>query len=379
MIRTAFAVIIFIHALIHLMGFVKEWGIARVPGLTGKTMVPLSPQAARAAGILWLAACILLTLAGIGFMLKQEWWLMIGVMGTIISQALLILYWRDAWAGTIANLMIAGGIVLSCGAADFSNQAASEVKKIHEANTGAPARTVTREMLAGLPKPVRRWLLGSGIVGRQAAHSVRLTQKGMMRSKPGQATWMEVLAEQYITIDAPAFIWKADIKMIGLPVISARDRFIDGRGRMTIKLLSLITMADVADEKIDQAAMQRYMVEMVWYPWAALAPYVTWEAIDSRSARLSMNYKGMNASCVFHFDEAGDVAGLSADRFMGGGENAALEKWIGTTRAYGTRGGVRMPVRVEVTWELRTGDFTWYKFEIERLEYGDYSSLDKKK
>lgn len=369
MIRTIFAIIIFIHALIHLMGFMKEWRIARVPGLTGKTLVPLSPQTARVAGILWLAACILLVLCGIEIILGKEWWIIIGVIGTIISQALVILYWHDAWAGTIANLIIAAGIVLTCGALSFSNRVAAEVKQIRAGISGAPARTVTRGNIAGLPKPVERWLAGSGIVGRESPHSVRLTQRGMMRAKPEQDTWMDIAAEQHITIDEPAFIWKADIKLMGIDLISARDKFVAGKGRMTIKLLSLVTMEDAADEKIDQAAMQRFLVEMVWYPWAALAPYVRWEPIDSRAARVSMSYKGVRGSCVFHFDETGDVVGLSADRYMGGGKKARLEKWVGTTMGYGTMDGIRMPVKVEVAWKLSRGDFTWLKFEIERLSY----------
>ncbi len=369
MVKIIFAIIILIHALIHLMGFVKEWEIARLPEMTGKTLLPLSPLMARVAGILWLAACILFVLCGIGFISGKEWWMIIGVIGAIISQAMIILYWRDAWAGTIANLILVIGIILAWGALSFSNRVAADVKQISAGISEAPARTVTRERLAGLPKPVERWLAGSGIVGRESPHSVRLTQMGMMRTKPEQDTWMDVTAEQYITMDAPAFIWKGDIKMKGIGLISARDRFADGRGRMTIKLLSLVTMEDAAGEKIDQAAMQRFLVEMAWYPWAALAPYVRWEPIDSRSARVSMSYKGVSGSCVFHFDETGDVVGLSADRYMGGGKKARLEKWVGTTRGYGTMDGIRMPVKIEVAWKLREGDFTWFKFEIERLDY----------
>ena len=370
MLRTAFAALIFIHALIHLMGFVTGWRLARIPGMSGETLVPFSLWMEKIAGIIWLAICIIFVLCGLGFLLRKEWWMTLGAIGVIISQLMVILFWQDAKAGTIANLIIAVGIVFSCGALVFSKQVSSEVKKIQDANAGAPARTVTREMLAGLPEPVERWLLGSGIVGRRAPHSMYLTQNGMMRSSPKQDRWMRVEAQQHITINEPAFIWKADIKMFGVPVIAARDRFVQGRGRMTIKPMSLITMDDASGGKIDQAAMQRYLVEMIWYPWAALAPFVKWEAIDSRSARVTMSYKGVSGSAVFHFDEAGDLVGFSADRYMGAGKDAALEKWIGTTRAYGTREGLRMPVGVEVTWKLRTGDFTWYRFEIEHLECG---------
>jgi hypothetical protein len=41
-------------------------------------------------------------------------------------------------------------------------------------------------------------------------------------------------------------------------------------------------------------------------PVAALSDYVTWEAIDDRSARATMRYGGVTASPVSTFDDAGD-------------------------------------------------------------------------
>lgn len=50
-VRIAFAVIVVIHGLIHLMGFAKAFGLAALPALTQ----PIS----RAMGVVWLSAAIL--------------------------------------------------------------------------------------------------------------------------------------------------------------------------------------------------------------------------------------------------------------------------------------------------------------------------------
>ena len=42
MIRIIFVFIMSIHGLIHLMGFLKEWKLAEVKELSGKTIIPLS-------------------------------------------------------------------------------------------------------------------------------------------------------------------------------------------------------------------------------------------------------------------------------------------------------------------------------------------------
>lgn len=71
-------------------------------------------------------------------------------------------------------------------------------------------------MADSLPLPVRSWLQNSGMVGREKIHFVRLKQQGFMRTKPGQQKWMRIEAEQYFTIDRPAFIWKVRMNMAPL-------------------------------------------------------------------------------------------------------------------------------------------------------------------
>jgi len=39
--------VVFLHGLIHLLGFVKEWNLAQVKQLTGATLVALSGNLAR--------------------------------------------------------------------------------------------------------------------------------------------------------------------------------------------------------------------------------------------------------------------------------------------------------------------------------------------
>ncbi len=42
MLRIIFALFVFLHGLIHLLGFLKEWRLARVEQLTGQTLFALS-------------------------------------------------------------------------------------------------------------------------------------------------------------------------------------------------------------------------------------------------------------------------------------------------------------------------------------------------
>ena len=61
--------------------------------------------------------------------------------------------------------------------------------------------------------------------------------------------------------------------------------------------------------------MLRYLGEIVWVPSAALSDYITWEEMDSTTARATMSYGGITASGIFKFDENGAFVSFEADRY----------------------------------------------------------------
>lgn len=227
---------------------------------------------------------------------------------------------------------------------------------------GAPAPLTAAE-LAGLPAPVRRWVEASGAVGRPRARTVRLRQRGEMRTAPG-GSFAHAEATQYFTVDEPGFVWAVDVAMMGVPVVG-RDSFVDGRGRMFIRAAGLVTVADGTGPAFDQGTLQRFLGEIVWFPSAAVAPYLAWEAVDDRSARATLTWRGVSGSAVFAFDERDRVASLSAQRSYNGG---ATEEWVIPITEWGERGGVAMPTRGGAVWKLRAGDFEYYRWEIVAVE-----------
>lgn len=175
---------------------------------------------------------------------------------------------------------------------------------------------ITEEMTAHLPDPVQRWLTHSGIIGREKIYAVRLEQKAEMKMKPEQKKWTAARAVQYFTVDEPAFVWKVDMNMLPLVPVAGRDKFVEGVGEMLIKIFAVIPVVDTGgNEKINTAALQRYLGELVWFPSAALSPYITWEKIDDFSAKATMTHKGTQGTGVFTFDEKGDFVRYSALRY----------------------------------------------------------------
>ena len=104
-----------IHGLIHLLGFPVAWG-GQIEGLTGDMVIPLAGGALRALGLAWLLACLALLAAGLGLAQRREWWRPVALLGAVMSQLLVVLWWRDARAGTLANLIILAALAWPFGA-----------------------------------------------------------------------------------------------------------------------------------------------------------------------------------------------------------------------------------------------------------------------
>lgn len=222
--------------------------------------------------------------------------------------------------------------------------------------------------LEGLPHPVQSWLKSSQVVGKEKSYAVRTKQDVTMRLKADQP-WMKAKVEQYFRTDEPGFIWAVDIKAAPLIHIVGRDKYIEGRGNMLIKVLSLITVADGSGKEIDQGTLLRYLAETMWFPEAALNDYIQWEGIDSNSAKATMSYKGVTASGIFTFNEKGEPLSFVAKRYGDFDGEYRLETWSCVMTDYKEFNGRIVPSQGDLIWKLNTGDFHWYHFEVNDVEY----------
>ena len=104
------------------------------------------------------------------------------------------------------------------------------------------ANLITKEQLNDLPYPVAKWLNVSGMIGKEEINTVWLSQKAMMKMKPEQKDWNEAVAEQYFSAENPAFVWKVKMNMPPFIKITGRDKFVDGKGEMLIKMFSILNI-----------------------------------------------------------------------------------------------------------------------------------------
>ncbi len=360
--KILFYLLLSLHGLIHLLGFLKAFQIAEFEGLT----LPIS----RPVGALWLLAFGLF-----GFALLQEirggtcWW-MAGLLAVILSQILIVLFWQDAKFGTIPNVIILLVSLVGWFSYQFSEQVDRERTEILAKSEQVGSQAAEQYGIVELPEPVQRWLHFSGALETEPIKEVHLAQSLRIKLKPEQEDWFPATAEQAFTLAPPAFVWSVEMNTNPLLVISGRDRFADGKGAMLMKLFSTIPVVQAEDnEKLNQAALQRYLAEIVWFPSAALQPYIEWEYRDESSAKATMTYGGTTGSGTFYFDEKGAFVQFVALRYKEVADDSPAYEWVIDVLGSNSLNGVQVPVKLRVTWRLDELDWTWLELELTNLQY----------
>lgn len=361
--RIAFVTIVFLHGLIHILGFVKGFDLKEVKELT--------LQISKVQGVLWLIVTVLFLLYGLLYLLNDKWAWLLGFLAVILSQLLIIYFWKDAKFGTIPNIAILLVSIISFGHYCFQHRVQSETAGLLGQQKMLKERLISENDINELPESVRKWLHHSGAIGKPYIHLGKVFQQAEMKMKPEQDKWLSATAVQYTTIDVPAFIWAVDVKMNSLLNFQGRDKFEDGKGEMLIKLNALINIVNEKGDKLSEGTIQRYLGEMVWFPSLAISPYMSWEELNDSTAKATMDYKGTKGSGTFYFNSDGDFVKFSAMRYMGNDPDARRHEWVLLANEYKTFEGIKVPAKMTASWKLDTGDWTWLKLEIVDIKYNE--------
>ncbi len=223
----------------------------------------------------------------------------------------------------------------------------------------------TYEQIKTLPTPVQRYFRYSLAENQPYIDSVRLKHGGLFRLKEN---WMPITGEEYFTTQNPGFVWYGNVRLF-----SAKDSYYEGKGNLKVKLLSLIKIVDVEGKEVDQGELLRWLGEAVWYPTVLLpSENLKWVPIDDNSAKAILTDRNISVEGIFYFNEKGQMIQFKTKRYM----DKSLENWTGYYRDYKEVGGMNIPFEVEVVWNLGSGDFSYAKFNITKIEYNNPTKFE---
>lgn len=361
MTKYIFISLVVIHALIHLLGFIKA--------IRPNSLPLLSQRVSKLAGILWLSTTVIMLWAIVIYVFGYDYWWIFGAIGLLLSQTLIIRSWKDSKFGTFANLLLLLALIIGFSNWDFNQMVGRESVTILS-DASKENLMVTEQMLEPLPPVVQNWLRKTECIGKPIINDVHIRQTGEMLLKPG-TSWNLFSAEQWVTVYPQAFLWKTRVTGPMHILLKGRDKYQDGQGNMLIKFLATFPLVDARGPEINQAAMLRYLSEIVWYPTAALSDYIEWHQIDDFSAKATIHNGNMIDSGVFHFNKEGLVTSFKTKRYYYRKGQSTLETWVADIddKSFFKFDGILVPRKAKITWKLKQGDFTWFRLELTDLKY----------
>jgi len=276
--------------------------------------------------------------------------------------------------GALAATLVVAASSVGVGRFVFERRISRQVDDLLAASQDSQSTVIAESDLAELPEPVQRWLRRAHVVGSAYPVTVRLKQEGQFRLEEDKG-WMPFEAEQYFITNPPGFVWVASFEMAPLLSVTGRDRYVDGQGDIDMRLLSLFPVAKKSGGGLDQGALLRYLGEIVWFPAAALSPYIKWEEIDPTTARATMSHQGVTASATFTLDEQGRVTNITAPRYNDAKGN--FETWTIPIRTYGELNGIEVPVEGEGIWNYSSGDFSYIRWRVTDVEFNQSSMYER--
>jgi hypothetical protein len=366
--RIALAGLLTLHGLIHLMGFLKAFGLAELAQLTMPISKPM--------GMAWLAAMVGLLAAALSLFAAPRMFWLVGAGAILLSQFVIVSSWSDAKFGTLLNLVVLVAVVHGAYArGPFGLRAVydAEVRKslTPQAMAVATEPVVTDADLAPLPSPVQRYLRFAGVIGQPRVRNYRIRFVGRIRSA-ADAPWMSFTAEQVSVVGGPTRLFMMDARMKGMPV-DVLHTYLNGEARMRVRLLSLYPMVNTGGAAFTAAETVTVFNDMcVMAPASLLATAITWTTLDEQTVEGTFTNAGHTIRGTLHFDASGALVNFSSDDRPGlaaDGTTLVPQRWTTPLRDYRWFGATRLASHGDARYAPASGAFTYGEFDLQEVAY----------
>lgn len=365
--RIAYLIIITLHALIHLLGFVKGLGLKDVKALT----LPIS----KPMGVLWLAACAALITYAIAFISnhKQAW--LAGMIAAVLSQLMIFIFWKDAKAGTIPNLLILIISFIGYGSFIIRSEFTRSVNSELSAST-LPAENISEKDMAHLPPIVQKYLHYTGSVGKPKVQNFKAVFTGGMRAKPSDE-YMPFESVQYNFYNDPSRYFFMEAKKMGMPATGLHI-YRHGTASFRVKMLNWFTIIDAKGEKLDQAETVTLFNDMCCIaPPTLIDRRISWESITDTTVKGIFKNNNITISATLYFDSKGELKNfISNDRYETDGKKYSSYPWATPIESYKMTNGYLLPGKAKLIYHKPEGDFTYGELEYKSVEFNSVTTVN---
>lgn len=220
-----------------------------------------------------------------------------------------------------------------------------------------------------LPTLVQQYLDRALPSGRDVPRQVRVGQVGEMWFKPGGRASRFTAVEEF-AVEEVAFAWRARFPIVPLVWLRLIDRYTAGEGLLEARLFGFVPLMRQTGHELSVGEVYRYLAELPWVPHAMLSNrQLEWTELDVQTVEVATQVGPTRVAVRLQFDAAGDIVGSFAEgRSYREGKRTAPRPWGGAFSEYAVLGGIRVPTRAEVRWDLPGGPFTYWRGTITSIE-----------
>jgi hypothetical protein len=360
--RIAFLILVIGHGLIHLLGFVKGYGLSEVKDLTQPISKPV--------GVVWLVAFILFAIVALLFALKNAQWWVLGVIAVVVSQVLIMYFWQDAKFGTIANVIILLVTIIGYGTWHFDRSFENEVTNGLKQTASIPDSILTEADIQQLPEPVKKYIRYAGALGKPKVTHFKAEFTGKIR-KNAASEWMPLTSVQYNFMGASERLFFLDATMKSLPVAGFHC-FKNGTAYMDIRLFSLFKVQYQTGKEMGVSETVTFFNDMCCLaPATLIDKRIKWLETDGDKAKASFTNNGITISAWLYFNDKGELINfITDDRYAAGDNNTFTKRrWSTPLRDYKETGGYNLFGNAETIYRYPEGEFCYATFSLTRVEY----------
>lgn len=356
--RITFILILVFHGLIHLFGFSKAFGIYEFREITSD----ISKQM----GILWLLTAIIFIVTLILYAAKFNFWWLFALIAIILSQILIIYFWKDAKYGTIANLIILFVSIIGFQSWNFENKYRNDFIRGIKRTQSTEDEILTIEDIQHLPAIVQKYIGYVGAINNPKVKNVKAVFEAEMRSKTQD--WFKLTAEQHNFFDKYERLFFLKAKVKGLPT-QGYHLYKNGKSGMTIKLLSIIPVVKASGDEMYEAETVTLLNDMCFLaPATLIDERIKWEEIGSESVKATFTNNGTTVSAILFFSDNGQLVNFeSLDRY----EINEMKKYKFSTpfKNYKPINGFNLAHYGEAIWHYPEGEFVYGRYQLKDIQY----------
>jgi hypothetical protein len=202
-----------------------------------------------------------------------------------------------------------------------------QIKELFSQSKNISNRKFSDEQLADLPTPVQWYFKHVLKEGQPYISYIRLKHYGQFKTGLKRIELILPLNSRLPPKNLALF-WKGTTS-----VFVVRDMYLSDEGGLIATILSTVNIVDIhGKQQYNESELLRWLGESVWFPTNLLpSENLRWTGIDTLSARLTLNYKGLSLFYNISFNYKGEIIQMETKRYMG---EKRVETWIITPGKY---------------------------------------------